>query len=121
MEIKVILAKINPPLSRANQTDQFQQTVSWTIAEYMMVKADPYILGSNFVDFNVSFGEGTIDEENKITEFNTIHRDRVRLSGSDIDNWGQDDTTIFAAIAGNFNINIVSTHEANLNRIGDMH
>lgn len=120
MERKMLLAKINPPLSRANQTDQFQQTVSWTVAEYMVAKADPYILGSNFVDFDVSFGEGTINEENKITEFRTIHRDRVRLSGTDIDNWGQDDTTIFGSIASHFSINIVSTHEASLNRIGDI-
>jgi len=120
MERKMLLAKINPPLSRANQTDQFQQTVSWTIAEYMVAKADPYILGSNFVDFDVSFGEGTINEENKITEFRSLHRDRVRLSGTNIENWGQDDTTIFAAIASHFSINIVSTHESSLNLIGDI-
>lgn len=107
MEKEALLAKINPPLYRVEQTEQFGQNVNWVLADYMLVKANPYVLGSNSVDFSVSFVQYLTDEDT--TSIKTIHRDRVSLSGEEIEDWGTDDTTIFSSIADHFGIEIVST------------
>jgi hypothetical protein len=104
----MIFAKINPPLSIAEQTNPFSQNVSFRIGDYMAVIANPYRLGESEVNFTVSFGSCSFNETNEITHFVPYHRENITLSGTIIENWGNDDNIILKEIATQKSLNITN-------------
>jgi hypothetical protein len=111
----MIFAQIDPVLSMVKQDTLFNPTPEFITGSYMMAIANQYSLGSNQVNFRVSYGTCIFNGGGDITDFNTIHSDNVELSGEDIENWGTDDslildiiaekqgTTVITVVSGSFN------------------
>jgi hypothetical protein len=94
----MIFGQINPVLSMAKQDTLFNPTPEFTTGSYVTAVANQYTLGAHQVNFRVMYGE-CIFESGSVVGFTTIHADNVVLSGSAIETWGTDDTTILEAIA----------------------
>jgi hypothetical protein len=94
----MIFGKINPVLSIAKQDTLFNPTPEFITGSYVTAVANQYALGAHQVNFRVMYGECTF-ESGSVVGFTTIHADNVVLSGSAIEEWGTDDSTILEAIA----------------------
>jgi hypothetical protein len=103
----MIFGKINPVASAVQQNGPFSTTT--VTGSYMAAIARPYVLGSNKVNFQVSYGEVTLDESGSVTNFNTVLNSQVTLSGSAISSWGTDDAAILSAIATKVGTTVEST------------
>jgi hypothetical protein len=95
----VIFGKINPVIQIAEQTSLFNPTPSFKTGEYMTAVANPYILGTNEVDFRVIYGNCVFNDLGEVVQFVSIYTDQVTLSGDVISTWGVDDSVILNAIA----------------------
>ena len=93
----MIFAKINPAAIVVRQEGPFNS--SSVTGSYMTAAARSYSLGADEVRFQVSYGEVVVDENGVVTGFNKITDSDVRLSGTQIANWGTDDTVILDEIA----------------------
>jgi hypothetical protein len=93
----MLFGKINPHAVIPRMITPFEQTQ--IIAEYITASAQPYILGSDTVNFHVRYGNFNYNEENVPVSFETIHQVFISLSGQSIENWGTDDATVLSAIA----------------------
>jgi len=93
----MILGKISPVASIVHQADPFTQTT--VTGSYIAAVARPYVLGTNSVNFQVSYGEVVLNESGSVTNFNTVFNTSVTLSGDTITDWGTNDATILTAIA----------------------
>lgn len=93
----MIFGKIDPVASVIQQTTPFQTTT--ITGSYMTAIARPYMLGANEVNFQVIYGNATLDENGKVTSFQQVFSDNTLLTGSAIATWGEDDSVILEAIA----------------------
>jgi hypothetical protein len=93
----MLFGKISPQAVIPQMITPFQQTE--LVAEYITASAEPYILGTNIVNFHVRYGNFNYNEENVPVSFETLHQVYVTLSGEAIADWGTDDTTILITIA----------------------
>lgn len=94
----MIFGKIDPvAVAVSQQTDPFNQTQ--VTGSYMTGIARPYYLGSNVVNFQVSYGNCVFDASGSVIGFETIFNGNAQLSGSVIADWGSDDSTILNALA----------------------
>lgn len=100
----MIFGKINPVASIVTNPTPFTQTT--VTGSYMMAVADPYILGTDVVNFRVSYGNCTFNESGTVTKFTSIYNNRVSLSGSVVQNWGTDDVVMLNSIAANEGVTI---------------
>lgn len=94
----MIFGQIDPVLSIATQDTLFNPSPEYITGSYMTAVANQYSLGTNEVNFRVSYGE-CIFESGSVVDFKTVHSDNVVLSGSAIETWGEDDSVILDAIA----------------------
>jgi len=108
MATQMIFAKINPPISLVQQTNLFNQNVTFTTGSYMTVVATSYALGSDSTQFRVFYGDCEFDEAGFVNEFKMVHSQTTTLSGETIQNWDTDDTVILDAIADENGVNITS-------------
>lgn len=90
-------AKINPSAEAVKQLTPFEYET--TTADYMTAVANPYALGTNSVNFIVNFGFMTFDAQNYPIEFTFVTTTSVNLSGSQLSNWGADDSVIMQELA----------------------
>jgi hypothetical protein len=93
----MLFGKISPQAVIPQMITPFQQTE--LVADYITAIAEPYILGTNVVNFHVKYGNFNYNQENVPVSFETLHQVYVTLSGETIADWGTDDTTILVAIA----------------------
>lgn len=93
----MLFGKISPQAVIPQMITPFQQTE--LVANYITAIAEPYILGTNVVNFHVRYGNFNYNEENVPVSFETLHQVYVTLSGETIADWGTDDTTILTALA----------------------
>jgi len=93
----MLFGKISPQAVIPQMITPFQQTE--LVAEYITASAEPYILGTNVVNFHVRYGNFNYNEENVPVSFETLHQVFISLSGEAIADWGTDDTTVLTAIA----------------------
>jgi len=93
----MIFAQIDPVASITNQSDPFHTTT--VTGSYMSAIARPYYLGADLVNFQVTYGNCTLDEGGSVTAFQTVFNNSCILSGSAIENWGIDDSVILSEIA----------------------
>jgi hypothetical protein len=93
----MIFGKINPVASAVEQNGPFSTTT--VTGSYMAAIARPYVLGSNQVNFQVTYGEVVLNDSGSVTNFNTVLNTQVTLSGSAISSWGTDDAAMLSAIA----------------------
>jgi hypothetical protein len=118
MATQTIFAKINPPISLAQQSNLFNQTVTYEIGDYMTAIAVPYVLGSDLENFRVFYGRCDFDESGSVISFKTIHSQTITLSGTVIENWGENDDVILQAIANQEGITIEKIVSGNIENIG---
>jgi len=93
----MLFGKISPQAVIPQMITPFQQTE--LVANYITASAEPYILGTNVVNFHVRYGNFNYNEENVPVSFETLHQVFISLSGEAIEDWGTDDTTILTALA----------------------
>jgi len=93
----MIFAKISPVATIVRQEGPFSS--SSVTGSYMTAAARPYVLGSEEVRFQISYGEVVLDENGAVTDFKQIADSEVSLSGAQIAGWGTDDTVILNEIA----------------------
>lgn len=110
----MIFGQIDPVLSIATQGTLFNPTPEYITGSYMTAVADRYALGTNEVNFRVSYGE-CIFESGSVVDFKTVHSDTVVLSGNTIETWGEDDSVILDAIAAAQGTTISSVVSGSLN------
>jgi hypothetical protein len=93
----MLFGKISPQAVIPQMITPFQQTE--LVANYITASAEPYILGTNVVNFHVRYGNFNYNEENVPVSFETLHQVFISLSGEAIEDWGTDDTMILTALA----------------------
>lgn len=111
----MIFAKINPVATVPVQNGPF--VVNSITGSYLTAIANQYPLGTNKVNFRIVYGE-CIFEEGSVVGFNQIYGDFVELSGSEVDNWGTDDSYILDIIAEKQGTTIVEIVSGSLSNGG---
>ena len=99
MKQTTIFGKINPVISLVEQTSLFNPSPTYITGDYITATANPYILGADEVNFHVIYGNCAFDSNGEVVSFKSIHSDNVKLSGSVIENWGEDDSVILELLA----------------------
>ena len=113
----MIFGKISPVLSIATQDSLFNPSPEFITGSYMTAVANQYALGTNQVNFRVSYGNCTF-ESGSVVKFNVVHSDNVVLSGESIATWGEDDSVILDAIADAQGTTIISVVSGSTNSFG---
>ena len=113
----MIFGKISPVLSIATQDSLFNPSPEFITGSYMTAVASQYALGTNQVNFRVSYGNCTF-ESGSVVKFNVVHSDNVVLSGESIATWGEDDSVILDAIADAQGTTIISVVSGSMNSFG---
>lgn len=109
----MIFGKINPVASVVQQNGPFSTTT--VTGSYMAAIARPYVLGTDKVTFQVTFGEVILDESGSVINFNTVLNSQTTLSGSAISSWGTDDAAMLSAIATELGTTVESTVLGDIN------
>ena len=99
MPQNAIFGKINPVISIVEQTTLFNPSPTYITGDYITAAANPYVLGANEVNFRVYYGNCTFGINGEVVSFENIYTDSVKLSGSAIASWGEDDSVILDIIA----------------------
>lgn len=111
--MSMIFGKIDPVASVITQADPFNTTT--VTGSYICAVARPYVLGTNAVNFQVSYGNLTFDESGSAVSFQTLFNGNQFLSGSDITSWGTDDAIMLGEIAVAQGTTVTDIVHANLN------
>lgn len=93
----MLYAKITPSAEKIVQTTPFSATT--ITADYMSALARPYGLGANVVNFEVLFGNVSFDENQQPISFQNVVSSQLVLQGTQLQNWGIDDSVILNEIA----------------------
>ena len=97
--------------------DEVDGNFEYFTGSYMTAVANQYALGTNQVNFRVSYGNCTF-ESGSVVKFNVVHSDNVVLSGESIATWGEDDSVILDAIADAQGTTIISVVSGSMNSFG---
>jgi hypothetical protein len=116
MSNTMIFGQISPVISLAQQTDLFDQTTSYITGSYITAVANQYALGANSVNFRVMYGNCTF-ESGSVTKFETVYATNVVLTGSAITSWGEDDSVILDALAGEQGTEVVAVVSGSTNNM----
>jgi hypothetical protein len=115
-----IFGKINPVVSMVEQTSLFNPSPTYITGDYITAVANPYVLGTNQVNFRISYGNCAFDNEGNVVSFQSIHSDNITLSGEVISTWGEDDSVILEAIATQQGTTVTQIVSGSLNNGGMM-
>lgn len=115
-----IFGKINPVISIVEQTTLFNPSPTYITGDYMTATANPYVLGTNEVNFRVVYGNCAFDSNGEVVSFKSIHSDNVRLSGSAITSWGEDDSVILEILAQQQGTTVTQVVSGNIEGMGMM-
>jgi hypothetical protein len=113
----MIFGKISPVLSMATQDSLFNPSPEFITGSYMTAVANQYSLGTNQVNFRVSYGNCEF-ESGSVVKFNVVHQDNVVLSGNTITTWGEDDSVILDAIADEQGTSVIAVVSGSANGMG---
>lgn len=103
-----IFAKIDPAVILVQQDNVFNPTPIYITGSYMTAVAEQYTLGTDKVNFRVTYGMCSFDESDNVVGFKPIHAENVTLLEQDIESWGQDDSVVLYTIASKQNLSILS-------------
>lgn len=92
----MLYLQITPAAEKTTQVTPFSAITE--SADLMFAVARPYTLGASRVNFQVTFGNGTITD-GKVSNFQELLSSNVVLNSEEISNWGTDDSVILGAIA----------------------
>lgn len=93
----MIFAQIDPIARVVVQSDPFN--VTELTGSYIAAAARPYTLGTDTVNFQVSYGNASFDESGSVIGFQTIFNSNIVISGSAITGWGANDAVMLGLIA----------------------
>lgn len=113
----MIFGKISPVLSIATQDSLFNPSPEFITGSYVTAVANNYSLGTNQVNFRVSYGNCEF-ESGSVVKFNVVHQDNVVLSGNTIATWGEDDSVILDAIADEQGTSVIAVVSGSANGMG---
>ena len=113
----MIFGKISPVLSIATQDSLFNPSPEFITGSYVTAVANNYSLGTNQVNFRVSYGNCEF-ESGSVVKFNVVHQDNVVLSGNTIATWGEDDSVILDAIADEQGTSVIAVVSGRANGMG---
>jgi len=113
----MIFGKISPVLSIATQDSLFNPSPEFITGSYVTAVANNYSLGTNQVNFRVSYGNCEF-ESGSVVKFNVVHQDNVVLSGNTITTWGEDDSVILDAIADEQGTSVIAVVSGSANGMG---
>ena len=108
----MIIGKIDPAATIYVQSDPFNTTT--VTGSYIAAVARPYVLGTNSVNFQVSYGEA-IFEEGTIVGFNNVFNSNATLSGVPIESWGTDDSIVLQEIAEAQGTEVIEFYSSSIN------
>ena len=103
----MLYATIEPKASIVKQLTPFDYDI--ILCEYMSASAQPYVLGSDETQFQVSFmakNEPAPEGEPAVPEYSVIYTDYIVLTSDQLSAWGEDDKQALIAIAAFYNVNI---------------
>ena len=92
----MLYLQITPAAEKTTQVTPFSAITE--SADLMYAVARPYTLGASRVNFQVTFGIGTI-ADNQVSNFVELLNTNVVLTSEEFSNWGTDDTVILETIA----------------------
>jgi hypothetical protein len=92
----MLYAQITPAAEKTTQVTPFSAITE--SADLMYAVARPYTLGTTKVNFQVTFGNGTITN-GKVSNFQELLSSNINLSGDELSNWGTDDSVVLSTIA----------------------
>lgn len=108
----MIFGKIDPVATIYVQSDPF--TTTTVTGSYIAAVARPYVLGTNSVNFQVSYGEAVF-QSGSIVGFNTVFNSSTTLSGAPIESWGTDDKIVLQEIAEAQGTEVVQFYSSSIN------
>jgi hypothetical protein len=120
MSQTAIFGLIDPVISIVEQSSLFNPTPSYITGSYMTAVANNYILGTNQVNFRVTYGNCEFDASGSVISFKSIHSDNVILSGSAISSWGEDDSFILEVLAEEQGTEVIDVVSGSTNSPGMM-
>jgi hypothetical protein len=92
----MLYAQITPAAEKSIQLNPFSAITE--SADLMFAVARPYALGATKVNFQVTFGNGTITDD-KVSNFQELLSSNVTLTSDELSNWGTDDSVVLGTIA----------------------
>lgn len=92
----MLYAQITPAAEKTTQVTPFSAITE--SADLMFAVARPYTLGASRVNFQVTFGNGTITD-GKVSNFQELLSSNVNLTSDELSNWGTDDSIVLSTIA----------------------
>jgi len=92
----MLYAQITPAAEKTTQVTPFSAITE--SADLMLAVARPYTLGASRVNFQVTFGNGTITD-GKVSNFQELLSSNVTLTSDELSNWGTDDSVVLGTIA----------------------
>lgn len=104
----MLYARLNEKASVVKQNTPFDYDIN--LCELMSASAMPYILGNKETLFEVSFSiqnEPALEGEPAVPEYSIIYTEYIKLTESELINWGTDDKEALIAIAKKYNVTII--------------
>jgi hypothetical protein len=109
----MIFGKISPVATIVHQSDPFTPTT--VTGSYIAAVARPYVLGTDTVNFQVTYGNAVFDESGSVVNFNAVFNGSTIISGSDITDWGTDDSIILEQIAAQQGTTVIEVVSGSVN------
>jgi hypothetical protein len=93
----MLLGKLSSPAVKVFQSGPFNTTT--VNAEYMVVYANNYVIGSSSTTFEVRFGNVLAENENEKERFDIVLRESIKMTSDELSTWGTDDSVVLDLIA----------------------
>jgi hypothetical protein len=99
----MLLAKLQTPATKVYQVSPFETKTA--TAEYMVVAAQKYVIGTEDVTFELRFCN--IIEENDEERLDIVNRMTIVLTQEELITWGTDDSVLLDLVAAKLNNSVV--------------
>jgi hypothetical protein len=109
----MLIAKINPPAIKVVNPTPFSSTTK--NLEYMTAAARPYIPGASETNFQLQFGNVTLNDESQIVNFNGENQSQLSMTSEELTTWGTNDDTLLRLICAKLGVSVVEIISVNQN------
>ena len=109
----MLIAKINPPAIKVVNPTPFSSTTK--NLEYMTAAARPYIPGASETNFQLQFGDVTLNDESQIVNFNGENQSQLSMTSEELSTWGTNDETLLRLLCAKLSVSVVEVISVNQN------
>jgi hypothetical protein len=109
----MLIAKINPPAIKVVNPTPFSSTTK--NLEYMTAAARPYIPGASETNFQLQFGNVTLNDESQIVNFNGENQSQLSMTSEELSTWGTNDDTLLRLLCAKLGVSVVEIISVNQN------